>query len=160
MLIPRHPIRLYACLAWVLSGKYRGLLGCCRREFAFVECPLWSFQHSPRTRGIKPGRPLGAVLVRKPQLDEGLLGLGLDSWAGGCGLVLFSGPADGMPWEVLCTREGAETGSGNTDHGFKNSYWKIFYEQICIWLKTIIAWIVVYKIGPMNRLKLSFMSCL
>lgn len=51
----------------------------------------------PRTPGIKPGRPLGAVLVRKPRLDEGLLGLGLDSWAGGCGLILFSGSADGMP---------------------------------------------------------------
>lgn len=46
MLIPRHPIRLYACLAWVLWGRYRGLLGCSSGEFAFVECPLWSFQHS------------------------------------------------------------------------------------------------------------------
>ena len=51
----------------------------------------------PRTHGIKPGSPLGAVLVRKPRLDEGLLGLGIDSWAGGCGLILFRGPADGVP---------------------------------------------------------------
>ena len=51
----------------------------------------------PHTHGIKPGRSLGAVLVRKPRLDEGLLGLRFDSWAGGCGLILFSGPADGMP---------------------------------------------------------------
>ena len=142
MLIPRHPIRLYACLAWVLWGRYRGLLGCCRREFAFVECPLWSFQHSPCTRGIKPGRPLGAVLVRKTQLDEGLLGLGLDSWAGGCGLVLFSGPADGMPWEVLlCTRGKVQRqAQGIQTMDLKIPTGKSFMsKEICILLKTIIV---------------------
>ena len=117
----------------------------------------------PRTHDIKPGKPLGAVLVRKPRLDEGLLGLGLDFWAGGCGLILFSGSADGMPWEVLlCTRGRCRDTLGKY-HGFKNSYWKIFYEQSNLHLTVdnhcLNNWFV-YKVDPMNRLKFSFMPYL
>ena len=75
-----------------VAGLFQGAVSICR--MSAVVLPALYF---PRTCGIKPGRPLGAVLVKKPRVDEGLLGLGLYSWAGGCGLVLFSGPADGMP---------------------------------------------------------------
>lgn len=96
----------------------------------------------PRTCGIKPGRPLGAVLVKKPRLDEGLLGLRLDSWAGGCGLILFSGPADGMPWEVLLCTQGKvqRQAQERQTMDLKIPTGKSFMSKvICISLKTIIA---------------------
>lgn len=82
------------------------------------------------------------MLVKKPRLDEGLLGLRLDSWAGGCGLILFSGPADGMPWEVLLCTQGKvqRQAQERQTMDLKIPTGKSFMNKvICISLKTIIA---------------------
>ena len=108
MLIPRHRIRLYACLAWVLWGRYRRLLGCSRREFAFVECPLWSFQHSTFYAHVALNLEDLWVLCwgGSPGWTRGCWGSDLIPGLGAVGLFSSVGLLMGCPEKFCCALRG------------------------------------------------------
>ena len=94
---------------------------------------------------------------------RGCWGSDLIAGLGAAGLFSSVGLLMGCPEKSCCVLRGRCRDRLRKDHGFKNSYWKIFYEQSNLHLTEdnhcLNNWFVD-KVGPMNRLKFSFMPYL